>query len=64
MILSGKDVLESKKMNVKVGTTVDENWVLITHEDHVTSAPRAVRVSMRTAVWIVLQECEWSYGRG
>lgn len=27
---------------------------MLTQDDQVTSAPRAVRVSMRTAVWMVL----------
>ena len=29
--------------------------LILTQEDHATSAPRAVRVSMRTAVWMVLR---------
>jgi len=32
--------------------------MLLTQEDHVTSAPRATKVSMRTAVWMVLTWCK------
>lgn len=51
MILSREDVLEKLKSAYMM---VDRSENIRTQDDQVTSAPRAVRVSMRTAVWMVL----------
>lgn len=37
----------------------DTGVLIRTQDDHVTSAPRAVNVSIRTAVWMVLDRNEW-----
>ena len=53
MILSGENVLNDRgNVNTFV---IDETGIRIrTQDDQVTSAPKAVKVPMRTAVWIVL----------
>jgi hypothetical protein len=51
MILGGKDVLNK----ASVGNFHDTPSKL-TQDDQVTSAPKAVRVSIKTAVWIVLKD--------
>ena len=49
MILGGKDVL-----NKASGANIHDIHNEPTQDDQVTSAPKAVRVSIKTAVWIVL----------
>ena len=50
MVLGGKDVLNK----ISVGNIHDPSSKP-TQDDQVTSAPKAVRVSIKTAVWIVLK---------
>jgi hypothetical protein len=52
MVLSGEDVLSKQRQSKNNSTRFCATT--LTQEDQVTSAPRAVRVSMRTAVWMVL----------
>jgi len=57
MVLSGEDVLKvGRKVRLCHGITFTTQE--LTQEDQVTSAPIAVRVSMSTAVWMVLQNRE------
>jgi hypothetical protein len=52
MVLGGEDVLNG------IGDELGHFYLHVvqtrTQDDQVTSAPRAVKVSMRTAVWMVL----------
>lgn len=50
MILGGEDVL-----NKTLGTNTHDMPMKLTQDDQATSAPKAVRVSIKTAVWIVLK---------
>ena len=50
MVLSGEDVLREGLES----TVNDKHGRKRTQEDQVTSAPRAVRVSIKTAVWMVM----------
>ena len=50
MVLGGEDVLEGSQTPAQRQTKGDK----LTQEDQVTSAPRAVRVSIKTAVWMVM----------
>lgn len=52
MVLSGENVLRSIGL---IEREMEVNVAGHTQDDHVTSAPRAVKVSMRTAVWMVLK---------
>lgn len=59
MILSGEDVL-----NGMLRVNIEDSPKIPTQDDHVTSAPKAVRVSIRTAVWIVLKRGRLEIKRG
>ena len=52
MVLSGEDVLKGGSDSHSTADTRQERKR--TQEDQVTSAPRAVRVSIKTAVWMVM----------
>lgn len=56
MILGGENVLE--KIASVISYQLEVMCFKHTQEDQVTSAPRAVRVSIRTAVWIVLKSIQ------
>lgn len=51
MVLGGEDVLEEDQIYVQYQPREREKR---TQEDQVTSAPRAMRVSIKTAVWMVM----------
>lgn len=40
--------------------SVPDKYCSLTQDDHVTSAPSTTKVSISTAVWMVLQICQYT----
>lgn len=58
VVLSGEDVLGDKR-EVRP-RSVPDKYCSLTQDDHVTSAPSTTKVSISTAVWMVLQMCQYT----